>query len=225
MLWYAAFTKNNSINSFKNLKRKNKKSLYLRNIDTDVLKKKRNKYYFNYILPFSWNLFVLSNTKLNTICIIFYSKTYCVKLPILQGSEVSLSFDQLTNQVLLSTQFINNFVILYQTLFSMFYKAFIKPFFTKLKFKGKGYYIYKNYRNTITPQFGYSHRLYLYTFFTHISFLSKTSLISFGLNFKDIACISKILYSWRPLNIFTSRGVRFSKQVTYKKSGKVSSYR
>jgi hypothetical protein len=75
----------------------------------------------------------------------------------------------------------NNFTKLYYTLFDSFYKLFWKPFVYKLKFKGKGYYIYKNYRNTITPQFGYSHRLYLYAFFLHVKFLSKTTLIVFGL--------------------------------------------
>jgi len=29
----------------------------------------------------------------------------------------------------------------------------------------------------------------------------------------------------RPINIFTGRGVRFAKQIIYKKAGKVSSYR
>jgi hypothetical protein len=29
----------------------------------------------------------------------------------------------------------------------------------------------------------------------------------------------------RPINIFTGRGVRFSRQIIYKKVGKVSSYR
>lgn len=62
--------------------------------------------------------------------------------------------------------------------------------FTKIKFKGKGYYIYKNYRNTITPQFGYSHRLYLYSFYLNILFLSKSSLIIFGLNPKDINIVA-----------------------------------
>jgi hypothetical protein len=31
--------------------------------------------------------------------------------------------------------------------------------------------------------------------------------------------------SMRPINIFTGRGVRFSRQIIYKKVGKVSSYR
>jgi len=106
-----------------------------------------------------------------------------------------------------------------------FYNSLISPFFTKIKFKGKGYYIYKNIRNTITPQFGYSHRFYLYAFYVCVKFITKTSLVVFGLNAKHLNLVSHSLVSWRPVNIFTGRGIRFSKQVIYKKSGKVSSYR
>jgi ribosomal protein L6P/L9E len=55
--------------------------------------------------------------------------------------------------------------------------------------------------------------------------LNKTSLIVFGMNSENVYLVTQGIFSWRPLNIFTSRGVRFSKQVVYKKSGKVSSYR
>lgn len=134
-------------------------------------------------------------------------------------------FEYTTRQLLIQSPFINNFTPLYISLVSLLFKTLFQPIFIKLKFKGKGYYIYKNYRNTITPQFGYSHRLYLYTFFLHVKFLTKTSLIVFGLNLRNVNEISNKLFLWRPLNIFTSRGVRFSKQIVYKKSGKVSSYR
>jgi large subunit ribosomal protein L6 len=98
-------------------------------------------------------------------------------------------------------------------------------FFKKLKFKGKGYYIYKNSRNTIAPQFGYSHRIYVYSWFTNIKFLGKTSLVIFGLKASDIKLPTSLIKSFRPINVFTGRGVRFSREVVYSKPGKVSSYR
>lgn len=97
-------------------------------------------------------------------------------------SKSSIKFDIITNQIIITHHFINNFTLLYYKLLNSFYKILIKPIFNKIKFKGKGYYIYKNYRNTITPQFGYSHRLYLYAYHTHVKFLTKTSLLIFGLN-------------------------------------------
>ena len=103
--------------------------------------------------------------------------------------------------------------------------SFTSLIFLKLKFKGKGYYIYKNNRNTITPQFGYSHRIYIYSFFNIVKFLTKTKILVFGFAKKDILYTSNEIKSKRNINIFTNRGVRFSKQIIYKKTGKVSSYR
>jgi len=102
---------------------------------------------------------------------------------------------------------------------------FTKPIFLKIKFKGKGYYIYKNKRNTITPQFNYAHRLYLYSYFISVKFLSKTSILLFGFLKSDIMCVAFNLKKMRSISIFTGRGVRFSRQIVYKKTGKVSSYR
>ena len=101
----------------------------------------------------------------------------------------------------------------------------LKEFFKKLKFKGKGYYLYKNLRNTLTPQFGYFHRIYVYSFFNRVKFLSKTKFIVFGLIKNDVISVSHNIKSKRYINIFTSRGVRFARQIVYKKTGKVSSYR
>jgi len=47
----------------------------------------------------------------------------------------------------------------------------------------------------------------------------------FGFIKQDIAYAAHNLKSKRHINIFTGRGVRFAKQVIYKKTGKVSSYR
>ena len=97
--------------------------------------------------------------------------------------------------------------------------------FKKIRFKGKGYYLYKNLRNTVAPQFGYYHRIYIYSFFNKVKFLSKTKLLVFGFIKQDVAYMAHNLKSKRRINIFTGRGVRFARQVIYKKTGKVSSYR
>lgn len=97
--------------------------------------------------------------------------------------------------------------------------------FKKLKFRGKGYYIFKNRRNSITFKFGYSHRYYLYNYIVFVRIRSKTSLIFFGINYKDVINCSYQLYYTRTYNIFTGKGIRFNKQIIYKKLGKVSTYR
>ena len=85
--------------------------------------------------------------------------------------------------------------------------------------------MYKNIRNTVAPQFGYSHDLYLYNFRTRLKFTAKTAILVFGANFVEILAASFRIFRVKPINVFTGRGFRFSRQIVYKKLGKVSSYR
>lgn len=105
------------------------------------------------------------------------------------------------------------------------FSRFLKPYFLKIRFQGKGYYIYKNKRNTIAPQFGYAHRVYVYAQALSVMFLSKTKILLFGLSRSDILETSYRIKLVKPINIFTGRGVRFARQIIYRKTGKVSSYR
>ena len=115
--------------------------------------------------------------------------------------------------------------LLYLRRFSVLISRFSTPYFIKLKFRGKGYYLYKNFRNVITPQFGYSHRRYFYSYLVSTIFLSKTKILVLGLSTSQVTLFSHLLKTIRPANIFTGRGMRFAKQVVYKKVGKVSTYR
>lgn len=111
-----------------------------------------------------------------------------------------------------------------RSLFSLF-TIFNKPIFLKIRFRGKGYYMYKNHRNTVAPQFGYAHRVYVYAQACSVRFLSKTKILLFGLSKSDALLVGRGIKAVKPINIFTGRGVRFARQIVYKKTGKVSSYR
>jgi hypothetical protein len=222
MLWYDLFRQKNSI-LFLNRK-KHPNSSINKMVLTNSPQTKHNYFTNIYIIPTGWDIIIMQNYSKKCIYVVLYSSTYFFKIPVYSMSNV-FKFDLLTNQLFIQNLFINNFVVTYYKMLKSFYGILLKPFFTKITFKGKGYYIFKNYRNTITPQFGYSHRLYLYAFYVYVVFLSKTSLIVFGLNRKHVTNLSKSIFTWRPINIFTGRGVRFSRQIIYKKSGKVSSYR
>ena len=102
---------------------------------------------------------------------------------------------------------------------------FTSPHILKLRFRGKGYYLYKNFRYVITPQFGYSHRRYFYAYLASITFLTKTKVIVLGLSTVQVIQLSNLLNTIRPINIFTGRGMRFARQVIYRKVGKISTYR
>jgi hypothetical protein len=47
----------------------------------------------------------------------------------------------------------------------------------------------------------------------------------FGINYSNLLFSSFSLYNVKKINIFTAKGIRFAKQIIYRKTGKVSSYR
>lgn len=222
MLWHGV-NKNKTLNLIRKNKKKINKST--RNWKWDVQKSYQiNKQTFRVYKPAKWSAAVFRNSLSTSRVIFFYSENYYFKLSV-PYDFTKLTFDANTSSFNLHSTYINNNYRLFLSSLDLVFSSFYKPFFKKVKFKGKGYYIYKNKRNTITPQFGYSHRLYLYSYFTSVKFLSKTSVFVFGLLKRDVLKTSYGIKSMRPINIFTGRGVRFSREVVYKKVGKVSSYR
>lgn len=80
-------------------------------------------------------------------------------------------------------------------------------------------------RHTMTPQFGFAHRRYFYAASFRVRFLSKTKIILFGFARNDLATFAHDFKGYKPINVFTGRGVRFARQIIYRKTGKVSLYR
>lgn len=183
-----------------------------------------NRQTFHIYKPSGWNAILLRNQFTGVRTVFFYSPVYYFKvgIPLIQ---TQLSFDPNASSFIFHALYFPSLSRLFINQLDLVFSSFYKPVFRKIKFKGKGYYIYKNARNTITPQFGYSHRLYLYSHFVSVRFLNKTTIFLFGLLKTDVIRIGFGIRAMRPINIFTGRGVRFSKEVIYKKVGKVSSYR
>jgi len=179
---------------------------------------------FSLVVPSSWQFVVLTTSKTPYQVIYIFSSTYFYTFPV-PLTKLDFVFDRNTSVLQFRSLYLNNFFAVYWNHLKNVFNCFHRPFFLKIKFKGKGYYIYKNVRNTITPQFGYAHRLYLYAYFVSVLFLSKTSIFLFGLMKSDVINVGHAIKQMRPINIFTGRGVRFAKQIIYKKAGKVSSYR
>jgi len=222
MLWYGAFNKNYKNIISRKKKIVNSKSLSLsRKLPNPV---QINKQTFFFYKPVGWELVIVSPRDSQTKSVVMYSSTYFFRLPVPTG-RVDVRYDLNASVLSIHNLYINNSYRLFWTTMSQAIYAFYRPSFSKIKFKGKGYYIYKNKRNTITPQFGYAHRLYLYSYFVSVRFLSKTSIFLFGFLKSDLVKVGLGIKAMRPINIFTGRGVRFSRQIIYKKVGKVSSYR
>ena len=204
--------------------KRNIKKLFLR--DNILFLKSQPKAYKDIFLliPSQWTFIVLKSTESNFYSFHLFSNTYFFKFAVPKNLTF-LSVCKNTNVVSGSSYYFTSGIYVWVKEVNSIISTLTSFLFKKLKFKGKGYYIYKNARNTIAPQFGYYHRIYIYSFFNKVKFLSKTKLLIFGLTKKDIVCTSQALKSKRSINIFTGRGVRFARQVIYKKTGKVSSYR
>lgn len=183
-----------------------------------------HKWMFVFYIPSMWDVFFVKQVKnYNTVVLLFstvYKFSFCFN-----NSISKVKYDTNASSIVVWSTFVHNYSSQYMSRFREVLFSFSRPIFKKVKFKGKGYYLYKNYRNTITPQFGYAHRIYFYSYFTSVKFLSKTSVFIFGLVNKDVCNSAYGIKVMRPINIFTGRGVRFARQIIYRKVGKVSSYR
>lgn len=224
MKWYGNY-------NYFNIKKKSNKN---RNLKLKKLFKK-SSFYLNdkyslkmfktfMYLPFNWNIMLFERKNLNLINLFIYSENYIFTIPFLK-KFLTFSYDHLTNVLTFNFFLKNNFFSLFWGYFRSLFFSFSKFFFKKLKFKGKGYYIYKNIRNTVALQFGYSHMFYLYSFFVTVKFITKTTILMFGTNYFDVLGRSYSLFNIKQINIFTGKGIRFSRQIIYRKTGKVSSYR
>jgi len=177
-------------------------------------------------IPHGWNIVVLNskNTRRANKLLYIYSNLYYFKIPV---SSVSLlwGYSVTASSLCFSNKYTTTGHRTYFTRIKEIFYSFSRLFFQKLKIKGKGYYIYKNYRSTITHQFGHSHRWYIHAFFVTVRFLNKKTIFLFGSSKRDVFHIGHCIRKSKFYNIFTGRGVRFSKQIIYKKTGKVSTYR
>lgn len=183
----------------------------------------KNFKYFFYV-PFKWDFILFEKKEKNLINLFTYNNFYQFRLPFFK-KFLSMSYDNLTNVIIVNFFLKNNFFSIFWNFFRILFFSFSKFFFKKLKFKGKGYYIYKNIRNTIALQFGYSHVFYLYSYLVVVKFITKTTILIMGNNYENVINNAYTLFNVKKINIFTGKGIRFSRQVIYKKTGKVSSYR
>lgn len=162
------------------------------------------------VFYFNLNLFVIGFKKSKLL--IFNDKKYFFLLNLPKWNTISLYSPF---KLILFSFKNNNFKkIIHKILINYIYCLY-KFFFKKIKFSGKGYYIYKDKFNTIGTQFNYSHKLNFYFSSYFIKNFNKRSWMFWSLNsnilIKNLKYFSKI----RSTNIFTNKGIKFTKTVLY----------
>lgn len=170
----------------------------------------------------STNVLIVQNTNMSLICLTFAPPYRIIfPLPTPQLAYIDTTLSKFVNSQLYRSPSIPHFFSNLVTALLSIHSFFI----VKLKFKGKGYNIFRNYRNTILFKFGYSHRIY--GFFNTVSLLnfSKTSLLMYSFSRQILQLKGQSFFLVKPINLYTGRGIRFARQIIYRKLGKVGSYR
>lgn len=91
----------------------------------------------------------------------------------------------------------------------------------KVRFSGKGYKLVK-YAKRVALYLNTSHTQWLFLFKSMIFKIQKQKYLIINLHKKELSNVSRNLVSARPLNIYTKRGLRASRQDVFKKIGKRS---
>lgn len=95
----------------------------------------------------------------------------------------------------------------------------------RLKYKGKSFKWFKK-RGSIVLRFGHSH-IVVVPIPGYISSKKRKRMriIFFGTCRWELKSFLSTLIRWRPMNVYNGRGMRFARQLVFRKDGKVSAYR
>jgi hypothetical protein len=177
---------------------------------------------YNLYIPTTFEIIVLKNKiKTNGLTIILYNKkfsinivnvnnkikidieTYCLKFIKFYNPDLNLSFNE-ANKYL---------------------KTFEIYFFIKIKFKGKGFKIKFNKRlRLIKFFFGRSHITFYKLKKLKLKRLNKYKFILKSFNLSKLKRYASNITYIKPVNVYTLRGIRVSRQHISKRKGKKSSY-
>lgn len=175
-------------------------------------------------IPAPYETVIFKDTKFEQYAVVVYGDVYCFRF--LSPKNVdTVAYDKQTNSVVTRFYSLQNEFTLYFLFITKIFKTLSCQFFRRIKFKGKGYRIYKNKKNYFGFQFGHSHRIIEYAYDVASKKISKQLYLLYGPNWLDVDKVAHNFRRWRPINIYTGRGMRFGKQIVYKKKGKVSTYR
>lgn len=160
-------------------------------------------------LALNLNNFDLSIFKKNTYVYIYiYNVHYCCCFKINKKIKIKNRFSiEICNQ---NSEGVN--------LINLFVKQFFLCQLSKIKFTGKGYKIKKNTKNSLILLFNRSHLTSIWWKNIFIKKLKKYKII---VKYTPInSQVINTIINVRPINLFTKKGLRISRQILLKKKGK-----
>lgn len=174
----------------------------------------RNVFFF---IPYNINYILLENKNKNNKFIYLYNNDYyfCINI----ANEIFINND--TNTVQLSNITFNNKNKLFNNEINKFLFSWDNLFFNKIKFTGKGFK-FKKKINNLFLYFNRAHKCFFIGNNLILKRLSKNKIILLKNNYNHLINDSILIRNIRANNIFTKRGLRFSRQIIYKKKGKTA---
>lgn len=177
---------------------------------------------FNINIPISFNIIILENKKNNNdLTIILYNKLYSITL-VNNKKKIRIDLESYSIRINSGVSYTNN---LNFKQINKFLKTFEFYFFIKIKFKGKGFKIKFNKKLKIIKFFfGKSHITFFKLKKIKLKKITKYKFILKNLNFNKLKTNASKITKIKPMNVYTLRGIRLSKQIIKKRKGKKSSY-
>lgn len=177
---------------------------------------------FSINIPLSFDIIILQNKiNKNDLTIILYNNLYSITLI---NKKKKIKIDLESYAILLSKEVSFNNNLNFKQV-NKFLKTFEFYFFIKIKFKGKGFKIKFNKKLKIIKFFfGRSHITFFKLKRIKLKKITKYKFILKNLNFSKLKTNSMKITKIKPINVYTLRGIRLSKQIIKKRKGKKSSY-
>lgn len=173
-------------------------------------------------IPISFNIIILENKKnKNDLTIILYNNIQTITL-VIDKKKIKVDLESYSIKINSYINYNNNFNF---KQINKFLKTFEFYFFIKIKFKGKGFKIKFNKKlKLIKFYFGKSHITIFKLKKIKLKKITKYKFILKNLNFMKLKTNAMKITKIKPVNVYTLRGIRLSKQIIRKRKGKKSSY-
>jgi ribosomal protein L6P/L9E len=176
-------------------------------------------------LPVYFNIIILEKNYSKNLYIILYNDNLYFKIffKIIKSIKKLIKIDKSSNIIeLINKDLINN---KNNNNLNLFFKGLNYYYFSKIKFKGKGYKMrFYEDGKFINFHFGTSHKTIVQYKNTKLNILGKYKFILLNSNYHSLQNVIKKTLYIKYINIYTLRGLRLSKQIILKRTGKKGSY-
>lgn len=174
-------------------------------------------------LPQNINIIIWKNK--NIFNLFLYNKTKFYKLSVNFDKKNQIKWDNNTNSLTFLENILEKNENKISKKFFNFFKSWDLFFFKKIKFKGKGFRMRFFKKNKFVKFFfGKSHKTFIFFKKIIMKKINKYKFILKSINKNKLNINSKYVTNIKPINLYTLRGLRLSKQIIFKRKGKKGTY-